>query len=174
MSQQKFLFISFVIVLMSIIIMPESLAVGSQCFSDTQCPGSGDWITQSDGITQIKYFCDTDVNQCKVYTGTRTVECSEVKPCTVGDCSSITGKCVNQGSGTLPSDNTQTSNTNNSQNNQGFFNGGLFVLLFILVAVILSKNKKTNEVTTHTGFCSKCGSGLAKNSKFCPKCGKKA
>lgn len=65
---------------------------------------------------------------------------------------------------------SQSNNTN-----QGFFNGGLFVLLLILVAVILSKNKKTNESTTQTtGFCSKCGSGLAKNSKFCPKCGKRA
>lgn len=66
---------------------------------------------------------------------------------------------------------SQSNNTN-----QGFLNGGLFVLLLILVAVILSKNKRNTESTVQitTRFCSKCGSGLAKNSKFCPKCSKKA
>jgi len=66
--------------------------------------------------------------------------------------------------------NTQTLNNPN----QGFINGGLFVLLLILGAAILSKNKKNNELPTQsTRFCSKCGSGLNKNSKFCPECGKR-
>lgn len=73
----------------------------TSCFSDTQCLGAGRWMTVSDGVTQNQYGCDTGTGKCKV-TATRTVECSEVKPCTVGTCYTVTGKCVSQGSGTLP------------------------------------------------------------------------
>lgn len=73
----------------------------ASCFSDAQCLGAGRWMTLSDGATQNQYGCDTSTAKCKV-TATRNVECSELKPCVVGTCYSVTGKCVSQGSGTLP------------------------------------------------------------------------
>jgi len=57
----------------------------TNCFSDTQCLGSGNWITQEDGYTQVRWGCDLQIKRC-VVKDALLIECSEVKPCKYGQC----------------------------------------------------------------------------------------
>ena len=56
------------------------------CVSDADCPESNsNWITQKDGYTQVKWGCDFNINRC-VVKNSILAECTEVKPCTYGQC----------------------------------------------------------------------------------------
>lgn len=66
--------------------------------------------------------------------GTRTVECSEVKPCAVGTCYTPTGKCVNQGTGTGVATYQASENSN--------YTGVIIIILLVAILYAILKNRE--------------------------------
>ena len=76
-------------------LIEEGTIENVECSGDDGCPGANTvYLTQPDGLTQIKYGCDLTTNKC-IALDIKTVECSEVVPCKTGEC--IAGMCKQGG-----------------------------------------------------------------------------